>query len=83
MRRYLVQLPVGVHGQGLGARGHALNLGHQQAVAVRHLAIALEGLVPLVLGDELLQILLVRHAGRLVLGYVFNAVCPRPLLADP
>ena len=50
---------------------------------MRHLAIAIEGFVLLVLSEELLQILLVRHAGRLVLRHILDPVCPRPLVSHP
>jgi hypothetical protein len=83
MRRYLVQLPVCVTSKDLRAGSDALDLSDKQAVAVRHLAIALEGFVLLVLSEELLQILLVRHAGRLVLRHILDPVCPRPLVSHP
>jgi len=70
----LVKFPVRIHFQCFTASGDALDLGNKEAVTMRESSIALERLVLLVLGQQLVQILLVRHAGRLMLGHVFDAL---------
>ena len=71
---HLVEFPVGVHSEGFAASSDALDLSDKKAVAVRELRIASESLVLLVLGEKLVEILLVGHAWGLVLRDVFDAL---------
>ena len=68
-----MQLPVGVDLQSLAAGSDALNLRDEETVAVRKPGIADQALMLLVLRQQLVEVLLVGHARRLVLRHVFDA----------
>ena len=71
---HLVQLPVGVDLQSLAACSDALDLRDEETVAMRKPGIADQALVLLVLRQQLVEVLLVGHARRLVLRHVFDAL---------